>query len=287
MIVHIGYQKTGTTFLQNAIFKNLEGVQYYEYGHCRKIFLPFVKSTTLEFDKKKYVSLLDQSDKALYSYEGLVGSLGVGTYNTEIAYRLKDVGFKKVMITIRRQTSMLESVYKQYIHDGGVLKPHKYFAEDSLFFKWSFLDYYSLIMHYVDLFGRKNVLINLQEDLLRNAENVITQIVEFTNAGSINESDEQSKNVSLTTASVQVMRILNHMTYNFYRPSHLITRKISSEKVRGVLEVTLDPVVRKLGSGKKRVIPKKYIDKANQLYKKNNALLDKEFELGMEAYNYY
>ena len=154
-IVHIGYHKTATTFLQNVVFPTIKGVNYVDYQNCAEQFKDLYSSNTLWFNSRVKEQFKIQAN-GLYSLEELVGSMGTGTYNYEIAQRLKDVGFKKVILTIRRQDKMVESIYRQHIQIGGILKPYSFITEPN-FFRWSYLDYYALIERYAQLFGTENI----------------------------------------------------------------------------------------------------------------------------------
>jgi len=132
MIIHIGYPKTGTTFLQKNVFPFIKGIEFVTYEECRKIFKSLYSSTSLEFDEAMIKAFQIQKGQ-LYSLERLTGEMRTGTYNAEIAHGLKKLGFRKVIITIRRQDKIIESIYRQYIQQGGVLKSKNFIAESEYF----------------------------------------------------------------------------------------------------------------------------------------------------------
>jgi hypothetical protein len=288
MVIHIGYRKTGTTFLQHHVFPYLNGLKYYDYTFCKDLFMPLLQTSTLDFDKSLFTKKIDNHPQSLYSYEALVGDMGTGLHNYEIALKLKEIGFKKVIITIRNQKSIVDSIYKQYIHEGGVLKPKDYFG-NKRFFNWESCDYYNLIKHYSNVFGIENIYVMLQEDLLKDREKVVNNIISFTGASSYELPDglKMMSNKSLSYFSVKILRILNHFTYNHYRPSNLISKKISTNKMRGTMQKLLDPLFpSKLLIGK-TVVPSEIIEKASTIYIENNKKLEKEFNLDLKKYNYY
>ncbi len=284
MIVHIGYHKTGTTFLQKNVFPKIRGLKYYNYETCAKYFKPLVSQTTLEFDAKPFIEQLDNSEKALYSYEALVGKMGIGTYNVEIAQRLADIGFKKIVVSIKNQGQMLESIYRQYIQQGGVLKPNDFFEEKYSLFRWSYLDYHSLIAQYVKLFGKENVLVFLQEELKTNQTVVIKQLCDFLEVEQIKEVPTLTTNRSLSSTSIKLLRIINHFTFNHYRPSNLLSNKITTWKFRNVLQSKIDPVIFSKLFKNKPFVPKRIAVQIEERCGEGNRELQREFGLNLEKF---
>ncbi|NNE28127.1 MAG: hypothetical protein HKN16_00720 [Saprospiraceae bacterium] len=289
MIVHIGYHKTGTTFLQNRVFPFLEGIDYKEYHTSEERLRPIFNFTTPEYLDWKKKNHVDSSINSLYSYEGLVGTMGLGTYNLEIGNRLKESGFQKVIITIRRQDRMLESVYRQYVQQGGVLKPQA-FISDSRYFRWSYLDYFPLIDHYAQLFGPENILILTQEELKSNQNDFVQRIVEFCGSGKytpLQEISGRKSNRSLSYFSIKTLRVLNHFTYNFYRPSHVLTKRISTWKFRLLFQRYLDPWFMLKVSGAKKFYSEALAKKVRLMFRDSNEELEKKFKVPMLAMGFY
>ncbi len=285
MIVHIGYHKTGTTFLQQHVFPNMEGMQYYDYHTCVKLFKGIYIGTSLEFNEDEFAAM-DKSVNALYSQERLVGDMGTGLYNYEIANRLKRIGVNKIIITIRRQAEMVESIYRQRINQGGVLRPEK-FIKDSDYFRWSYLDYTPLIQHYVELFGIENVLIIPQEEMRADMDLVLNKLASFCHAGKINYTDDKRSNVSLSYWSIKLLRIINHFTYNYYRRNNLISNKISTLRFRGILQKTLDKYIFLKFFKRRKFYSDSFKKEVFERYKSKNKSLDDTYNLNLSAYDYY
>ncbi len=286
MTVHIGYHKTGTTFLQNNVFPHLEEIDYVGYAQCRKLFEPVYSDTTLEFDPAAHQHFSAAGDK-LYSFERLVGDMGIGDYNYEIAGRLHALGFKKVIVTIRRQDKMAESIYRQYVQQGGVQKPKPFF-KDRHYFRWSYLEYDKLLDRYIDLFGIENILVLPQEELREDQAGAIKRITDFCGATNWNPPARQKRpNASLSYRSIQLLRVINHFTYNHYRRSQLISRRITTWKFRHLLETYIDPYfVRKL-FGERKFVAKQENERIRAQFAAVNRKLEKRFGLDLQAYGYY
>ncbi len=286
MIVHIGYHKTGTTYLQRNLFPRLKGIQFYDYDTCRKLLTSIHQSTSLEYEPEHISVKLDKSKKALYSLEALTGTMGLGTYNLEIAHRLKNLGFAKIIITIRRQDLMLEAIYRQYVQQGGVLKS-KAFLKNYNFFSWSYLDYYPLVKRYCGLFGQENVLVLAQEELLENSSVTESRIQEFCKAEGYEALENPTNlNRSLSSLSIGQLRIINHFTFNNYRPSHLLWKGISSQNFRQLYQKVLDPYLWRHLS-KKHIFSSSTRQKAVELNKENNRLLDNYTASDLKTYGYF
>ncbi|MEP5234103.1 MAG: hypothetical protein ABJQ86_04790, partial [Cyclobacteriaceae bacterium] len=126
-IVHIGYPKTATTFLQWEVFPNLEGVNYVDYRTCEKIFTPLIYLDEFDYDPSYVQEILKTyglERTNLFSFEGLVGAPFIykGLGRSEIPERLRTLGFDKIIITLRDQEDMLDSLYRQYVIQGGVVR---------------------------------------------------------------------------------------------------------------------------------------------------------------------
>ena len=115
IFVHIGFHKTGTTFLQRKIFPNLKNVNYVHNG--------------------KLLNLVGSYEKVLISNEAFSG---IPYHWNEKRYyeqfcsniaRLKSIfGNFKVIVGFREPSSMVNSFYKQFLHEGGVLTFEEFFG---------------------------------------------------------------------------------------------------------------------------------------------------------------
>ncbi len=285
-IVHVGYHKTGTTFLQNEVFPYIEGVNYVNFNECAIKFKKIYSSTTLEF-KSYNTEEFEISHGDLYSFEDLIGEMGLGTYNYEIANRLKAVGFKKIIVTIRRQDKIIESIYRQYIQRGGVLTATKY-IENQDFFRWSYLNYYDLIEHYSDIFGEENVLIFTQEELRESLSTVLKKLKTFCGASKQIKlkSPLKKSNKSLSYCSIKLLRIINHSTYNVYKRSNLISNKITTWKFRRVLQNIVDPYLFSKMFSKRKFYSKEFTNRVKQDFMESNERLNNKYGLNLDKYGY-
>lgn len=287
MIVHIGFHKTGTTFLQNNVFTKIEGIKYYSHMHCATFFKDIMMKSNFEFrlSENKYNLI----EKELYSFESLVGIFGLGYNAYEIARNLKDIGFKKIIISIRNQKSCFESIYRQYIQQGGVMKPKDFFDEKNKFFRWDYLNYHCLISYYIELFGVENIFIILQENLLKKTSLVVENLSTFVGHDIlyIDQAKSSKSNKSLSSLSIKILRFINHFTYNEYRPSNILCNRITTWKFQYILQKWIDPFFLSKISKNKKMVSSDIIKRVDNYYQKDNKKLSSFFDLELDKMDYF
>jgi len=294
MIVHIGYHKTGSTYLQNKIFPYLKGVDFYSYTGDKDILEGISENAALDVEIDNYKAEIAklQSKNLLYSNENLIGPLFymTGLSKTDIAQNLKEIGFEKVIITIRNQYDMLDSIYRQYIMEGGVARFDFFIGDWRYSFNLKHLRFYRLIKYYHSLFDKDNVLVLLNEEMKQNEAETIKKIELFTGGKYVkpeNTLDPKKANISISNGSIRLLRIFNHFVRSHHRPSNLLLPFAARTfYFRYLLQRFLDPyLISKFSSRKSFVAP----DIRKHLHKKyavSNAKLVKEFGLDLAKHNY-
>ena len=107
-----------------------------------------------------------------------------------------------------------------------------------------------LISVYQNVFGSENVLILRNEWLKVDKNRFESELSKFLDSG-IELDVSIRSNKSLSNLSIQVLRILNHFTFNSERPNQLIWNRISSKNIWKIFAVILDPYFLKLISARK------------------------------------
>ena len=267
MIAHIGFPKTGTTFLQQSVFKHCHKVRYIGYQEAEKMLYPIIFFDDLDFYAENEKNKLDKkylNENILISYELLTGPvfLRSGINRSIISKRLKKIGTKKIIITIRNQIELIESLYRQYINQGGTLN-----LSDILLFEGDhpnyshgilikMFDYYKLIKLYCHYFGRENILIINQKDLKENPNQAVKKIADFINDvelynSFINDPISRKKNKALSYYSILILRFFNRFTSNYFSPKSIFGNFFTTWKIRKVLGEYLDPLIlNRLSEGK-------------------------------------
>lgn len=205
ILVHIGYHKTGTTWLQQELFIHgnavFEPVSRHDKGQstlARMLIydgLGYLQSP-FSFDSQsviaEYNALAQSGDRDFHqktpviSHERLVGNPNTGGFDAAaIAERMAAVfSNARILIVIREQQSMYFSDYYNYLFLGGSLSLKKY-----LFKKYdgkvpgfspAHFDYLPLIRKYMDLFGKENVLVLPYEMFVKAPDRFFEQIGKLT-----------------------------------------------------------------------------------------------------------
>lgn len=241
IICHIGFPKTGTTFLQKNIFTKIDRITYKDDRQINRIFYDVIEKDETIYDLLSLKIELriiqkESPQNMLLSYEPLTGHHYKTSFpnRTQIARRLKEIGISKIIITIRNQVDVLESTYKQYVKSGGVLKFSEYFdftLAENKYFNIEYFNYFNIIQLYSSIFGRENVLVLQHENLTYENQLFFNNLFDFLETKPQIFSYELKENInkSLSKKATNLLRILNHFTYNSFRPSHLISKRISTQ----------------------------------------------------------
>lgn len=190
-LVHIGYPKCGSTWLQSEIFNGsdpnirpLFPSYVNEYGYFKSggdiFYSPPVPVLGKTMSKYAYTGLFDvdlakqqiveRSEPGakitVLSNEAWVGHpFSGGVQYGEYAQRIKDtVPDAKILITVRAQERMILSAYAHFIVQAGGRCSLRQFLTSTAHnqIPWPsphFYCYHYLIERYVSLFGRENVLV--------------------------------------------------------------------------------------------------------------------------------
>jgi Sulfotransferase family len=191
LLIHIGFHKTGTTWLQRSLLRVEFG--YNPVMDHADVFDYIVKPHGLLFNCDIAKRLLtdrcrnfDDGHVNVISSELLCGNPLFGGRESEIvAERLKAIApDARILITIREQMSMLASVYMQYISRGGSLSPKQFFNETHELGYFTFssvqFEYHRLIEKYRTLFGSSQVLVLTQEQLNADIVGFMSQLAAFS-----------------------------------------------------------------------------------------------------------
>lgn len=192
-IIHIGYHKTGSTFLQNTIFPFvsadyvalpddlLDGVQQPSETFRPDVFRAAIEAYVtprLERDQEEARPLL-LSNEALSGHPH--GWTSIDPFETA---RNLHAAFPdaRIIVVVRNQIDYLLSIYgfrvavKGYEHRGL----EQFLREEGELGLFAKLEYDQLVMHYIQLFGRDNVLVLPLELLKHHADDFLLRLSSFT-----------------------------------------------------------------------------------------------------------
>ncbi len=261
----------------------MDSITYMDDLQMKRIFYDIIEKDDTIYDKhsiKKELNYMREGspENILFSYEPLTGHHYKTNFpnRTQIARRLHEIGINRIIITIRNQCEVLESTYKQYVKSGGVLKFSEYFnftSKEVSYFNIEYFNYFNIINLYSQIFGRENVLLLQHEDLLYRSNVFFNSLFTFLETEPRDFSPELKENInkSLSRGATKLLRIINHFTYNSFRPSHLISRKLSTNLFYRILFRIAST------ERKKTFINTDYEKIINNFFYKSNQRIQEEF----------
>jgi hypothetical protein len=263
LYLHVGYPKTGTTFLQQEIFPKLSGVHYVPYAAAKPDLRKLMRQDEVHFDERGVKASLERlfcPGKNLISKESLIGDFFVyKMINSSISARRLAAFFPgaRILITIRNQYDMMESVYKQYLHIGGVKKFREFtqFKDgrfETHYDMWDpgvtieMFDYLKVIRLYERLFGKANLLVLPYEALNGDPEAFVKRITGWMGLPDAPAFRNQHYNQGYGAWQAAISRHLNKFLRSKYNERSLIpdvrlpwAGKIDAGKVRMVMQSAL------------------------------------------------
>ncbi len=177
ILIHPGFHKTGTTFLQNVLFSGAAG--FAQPWSRAFIDEHLMRPHPLAFDRdaaraRFAAEAAQASGLCVLSEEGLGGNPFNGAREAKANADKLAATFDhaRVLITIRRQQDMIRSVYIQYLKAGGRRTLHQFLSDapepEFFTFDADIFHYDRLVLYYERLFGAGSVLVMPQEYLRRD-----------------------------------------------------------------------------------------------------------------------
>jgi hypothetical protein len=249
MLVHIGYFKTGSTWLQKRIFP-CEALGFCSLWRDRAVpFRELIAPLSYNFDREyaRSVMLPDvekiqaQGLVPVLSDENLCGNPSPWGYEGgPIARRLYSVfPDARVLICIREQRAMLLSLYRQSVRWGYASSLQAFFdriqndsklkrKEPGSFIPLGlhFLKYDALVRFYIELFGAENVLVLPYELLRDNQAAFVNRILRHSGLQAVAQLERSRDNVSESIPALSFRRRLNWLTNYFGGTSNLGRRTL-------------------------------------------------------------
>ena len=191
-LIHIGYPKTGTSWLQKRLFVDTE-IGFTMPVERAQLRDHFVNIYPFDFDPQPieafYAQPVGQALAAghvpVFSEERFSGHHYSGGYDAkEIAERLISVFPNgRVLIVIREQKAMIFSIYKHYVQKGGPSSFTDFVNPPGPpripYFNFRHYAYDRLIAYYYQCFGKENVLVLPYEMLPVDQVGYVRRILEF------------------------------------------------------------------------------------------------------------
>lgn len=225
LLIHVGYPKTATTWLQTRVFPlDVEG-WFRLTGTRGSILTTFVTVNGFRFDPciARATFEGDLTDSVAHgripviSHERLAGMAPSGGYDAQsIADRLARTFPKaRVLIVIREQERMLLSTWQQYVREGGACSLRRYLdppRDDSVpLFRYEQFEYDALIDYYHRLFTPERVCVLPLELLAASPLTFMRTLAEFSGVDVTPDIDFSTVYVGLSGLSLAILRRLNYV----------------------------------------------------------------------------
>lgn len=225
LYLHIGFHKTGSTWLQDKVFPAFPGVQYLGIGGQKALspWLRWLRDSELHEPMPNFDMLSNSKvNKFLYSDERLSGHMMTGSGAGALPLKIKNLPVDvSVIIVVRNQADMYESVYRQYIWEGGELNFLKFSNLDGVdrdILWMNRLDYYSLIKFYQNTLGSNRVLVLAYEQLKQDPIQFLKEITDFIGIKDIDHNiflKIKGRNVSVGFYEHTLLRLFNIFARRF------------------------------------------------------------------------
>lgn len=242
-VVHIGYQKTASSWLQKNLFPNLPeiefiGKRYPDTKWCKQLGKRLLFDAPADFvapEVQEHLATnlagVDPEKTRLYSREGLVGYWRHGSRDMERnADRIRAVfGSPKIVLVIRNQFKLLESIYRQYLRWGGLLTMSSflnYKTTQHVHFRLPHAEFLRVVQYYAQLFGTENLKVLPFELLAEKPQVFCDEITGFIGAApyTLQERDKKPANVGFSDNFCRYRRVLNHFVKTPFNPDAFYPR---------------------------------------------------------------
>lgn len=314
LFIHIGYHKTGTTWLQNMLFtsdnnvfepmsKTRKGPSslarhfiYDDEGYCLSPFDLNEASIEKEIENIKSSKIGLGEKIPVISHERLSGNPHCGGFDAKkIASMLKNTFPKaKILIVIREQKSFILSNYFQYLSIGGTHSLKKYlnakYDGKRPLFSPSHIKYLPLINEYRNLFGMNNVLVLPYEMFKEDPLLFIEKLAIFLNRKI--EVEKRLFNKKINTKSheyaMYYMRALNVFRMSSSVNNYSSLSNKYTKKIANFLFVTAGTMFSKrLDVSLKNRLKKQVCSYVGDRYVESNKEISNLIEVDLSRYGYY
>lgn len=300
-IVHIGYHKTATTWMQQRLFPLVESHDFLPSKIVESTFLHPSGMNFCSREAARALRLDGRNLPVLLSEENLTGYLHNGGLHglvaPEVARRIKTVlPDAHIVVFIRNQFEICRSSYAQYVAAGGTWGQKRYFlterwAKGALRARWKApvfefeqFEFDRLIGYYDELFGRERVHVYPYE-WWRDGDAMIDRL-EADLGLSFAERPDATRRVhsSLGPARLGALRFVNSFTRQAVVNKDCIVNLPCGRQMRGVTKMALRSIPR-LGRSSHK-LPQEVVEHVRGYYPKSNRRLLALRDLPLQSLGY-
>ena len=221
IILHIGTPKTATTTLQHLLHSNrkflLENGYCYPFSNENPPKHQWMVSSLKQYDSKTFLQNLEiaftqteeDTDTVILSSEGIFNHwYDFPQESKRFLNALQEVFDVEILLVLRDQVSFTKSYYKQVLKNPQIKNIDSYGKDISLSQllkdKWflKHLDYFSFVQSCKSIFTQSNI------EIFKYENDIMERILKYLNLD-IKIENVKSENVSLSTISCELLRVIN------------------------------------------------------------------------------
>lgn len=303
--VHVGLHRTGTTFLQRVLFPKLRSVNYLNDESSNYWLRRLVSEEDADFAKGRYEDYfhqITQGQPSLISYEGLSGEPFLLYVNQirnadRMAQLFPDA---TIILGIRRQDSLLLSLYLLFIMQGGSMSLHQFLGYNkgnfskriSLYGRRINLEMFEL-GHIANLYSERfagRVRFLIYEHMAKDIEGYLNDVCEMLGEPRVPDVSLSVRNQSYGYYQYVLARLINRVSSSFMNPGGLIPALGLPGRTKHPLNHLLrHQTVHNLFNGwpKNRItIPTQLSEEIMEYYSPFNEMLEARWQLGLRPLGY-
>ena len=249
---HIGFHKTGTTWLQNKLFLNTDHFNLIN-NHTQpwndKLIKYIITKHSNDFEANKLLEIIKPRIKKnkinIISAERLSGHPYSAGYDTKlIAEKIhKTFPYAKIIVVTREYKSFVISTFKQIVKQGYPGSFNEYINRDNWYFPTTskyYFDHQNTVNLYKKLFNEENVL-ELNFNTFKSNKDVFLHSISKFIGKNININISQQNDVVNKTYSnnkIRAIKFLNKFRRTEYNQYPLI---ILNPKLIKILSIIISP----------------------------------------------
>jgi len=220
LFIHIGMQRTGSTFLQYSVFSQSDEINLVDFDKKNNELLgnKKIKNILTNIEKYDIKFILEMINKRLkndkinlISEENINCKMFSKQDNRFVKLeKLKEVfPNAKIIFGTRKKDDLIVSWYTKYVMNGGIYNFNKYLEKIVNINKFNFQPYIKSLFEY---YGNKNVFIYDLNELKSNKEDFLNNLCNFIGVNVPKYTDKKI-NVSYTLNQIKLSLFFN----NFYK----------------------------------------------------------------------
>ncbi len=238
MLIHIGFHKTATTWMQQRWYPRhpqlAVPVDYWDI--VERLVFPDPLHYDADATRSWFAARAVPDRTTVLSAERLSGTPHAGGYDrAEIAARIATTfPDARVWMVVREQVDMIASLYRQYVFEGGRLPLDRYVGapvpELKPGFRFEHLDYAPLVARYRALLGEDRVLVTTYEDFRADPQPTLDRLCAFLAVDPLAAAGDERAlvNRGLSDRSARVLRLANA----FARPERMYEEPLVDLRLR-------------------------------------------------------